>query len=286
MKIFSTVSEKVWEYDYIKYDLLAKVKDPEYIEFNVDTNDAEKFTSIVIIGYSASFPYPPNFFERFEKLLKKLRPVSLFFLSDEECWRPDILSLSQWTNVMFRQYNCPNYQRYPNVVQIPLGYMVGMLSQKSSLDIVTKFKRKYTWSSILSMKRDRQEMIDKFKNSFGDDYYLDTSGKVSPEIMRTIYEDSIFVPCGWGNANIDCFRLYEACLLGAIPVLAGDYGAFYFNGDKPPFVYGNGWDDAIVQCKKLLENPKEVVKKQKSNLEWWKRQILMIQDKVQSSFYC
>jgi hypothetical protein len=129
-------------------------------------------------------------------------------------------------------------------------------------------------------------MINSFKNAFGEDYYLNTTGKVTPEEMKLIYEDSIFVPTGRGNVNLDCFRLYEACIVGAIPVLAVDEGVFYFNGDKPPFIYGKNWDDAIVQCKKLVENPKEIRKLQKSLVKWWKRQITMIQNVIESSYYC
>ena len=41
-------------------------------------------------------------------------------------------------------------------------------------------------------------------------------------IGNNIYSQSIFVFNGRGNVFLDCFRLYEAIIAGAIPVIVGE----------------------------------------------------------------
>ena len=286
MKLFY-LEKCTWEIDYLKYDILHNlnieieiINDNTFFEILNDSNNINN--CIVIIHHS--LPFQKTFL-----YLKKLRPVIIFQLSDEYGKYVKWLSLASLTQIYFRQYNHKNYliHKYTNVTQIPLGYMKNMLEQQYSLDLCLKksSERKYDWSFIGGLKRDRIEMINKFTNCLTNNYCI-TDGSIKPEQMKGIYEESIFIPNGRGNVTLDCFRLYEACLLGAIPVIVGNNNeietVFYYNGNKPPFLYFDNWDNAIIECKKLLGKKEELNKVQTNLLIWWKNQIVTIQDKIKN----
>ena len=292
MKVFYMIQTE-WENDYIKYDIFGNINNIEFIDYTA--SDASHFEYIknypnvenncMIVVNSNN--YGKDVFSLVEDMIKTIKPLVIVWCSDQIGDREDFLTLSQYTKLMLRQHIYKKYlfTNTPNLYQIPLGYMKNMLQQRSSLDITVKpiNERKYTWASIIQFKFDRQEMLNKFQNAFSN-HYCNTSGRISANIMGQIYNDAIFVPNGRGDFRLDCFRLYEACLLGAIPVIAGDQDeineTFFYNNNKPPFLYCNDWDDAIVKCSELLTQPEKLVNMQKSLLEWWKNEIITIQKKI------
>ena len=44
---------------------------------------------------------------------------------------------------------------------------------------------------------------------------------IKPYELFDLYRESLFVPIGRGNISLDCFRIYEAIVAGAIPVMCG-----------------------------------------------------------------
>ena len=78
-------------------------------------------------------------------------------------------------------------------------------------------------------------MIDAFTQALNASYYV--SHDAPPADIFQAYRDAIFVPNGRGNVVLDCVRLFEASLAGAIPVVVGPWPevreAFYFDGEIP-----------------------------------------------------
>ena len=104
--------------------------------------------------------------------------------------------------------------------------------------------------------------------------------------MFDIYNNSLFIPIGRGNCNLNCSRLYECIIAGAIPVIVAsneesDY-QFTFNYGKPIIIINNSWEDAVIKCKELLNKKDELQKIQDYNIEWWNNEIKFIQDKILS----
>ena len=278
-----------WEVDYFKHDIIQGIDeiDMEFINLtsiqNLEYDTTIKNNCVLIVNDSCPFDYV-------EKVVKKIKPVILFHLSDEIGTIPQWLSLSKYTKILFRQYNHASYNidSYTNVTQIPLGYMKNMLKQKCSLEIehIPVQSRKYIWSFVGNMKSDRKEMCDKFKAAFPKCCCV-TDNSMPSDKINDVYKDTIFVPNGRGNVTLDCFRLYESCILGAISVVVGSEDeikhVFYYNGDRPPFVYSDTWDNAVLKCKELLANPQKLEELQKENISWWKRQMTNIQETIKKT---
>jgi hypothetical protein len=95
------------------------------------------------------------------------------------------------------------------------------------------------------------------------------------------------VICGRGNCSLDCFRIYEAIVAGAIPVIVGGQDeinrTFYYNNCLPPLLYFSSWEEAVLQCNKLLLEPEVLQKRQDDLLSWWHGQMASIHSLIQAS---
>lgn len=135
------------------------------------------------------------------------------------------------------------------VVQIPLGYMQGMLARYrreetiSSVDValhsskILSSQRSYNWS-FYGQTRGRKErghaieVFSQWQNyssggesvtvslilSFSLTYdMIMLDGITAAEVFEK-YKEAKFVLSGRGQLNLDCFRIYEAIIAGALPV--------------------------------------------------------------------
>lgn len=87
-----------------------------------------------------------------------------------------------------------------------------------------------------------------------------------------ILGDSIFAPCPMGNANMECFRVYEALELGTIPVLEKRRRLDYFTnlwGEHPVPAF-DSWKEAARWMGAMLERPGEIDALQSRCVEWWR----------------
>ena len=125
-------------------------------------------------------------------------------------------------------------------------------------------------------------MIASFETTLNNSFYV--SHKDSPATIFNVYANSIFVPNGRGNVVLDCFRLYEATLTGAIPVVVGSWSevreAFYFDGDIPPWIFEETWEAAAARCTDLSANVEALQQIQEEQLKWWSRQILTARKRI------
>jgi len=75
---------------------------------------------------------------------------------------------------------------------------------------------------------------------------------------------------------LDCLRLYEASLCGAIPVVVGSMDEIcktFMKEECPPWIFASSWKKAIKVCRNLLNNPFELQKRQTSLIYWWYNRV-------------
>ena len=160
-------------------------------------------------------------------------------------------------------------EHYPNVLQLPLGYMTGML--RSPIDnhqhhpstaytswsmSVTTTRRKYKWAFIGTMKQDRSHAVTTFRSWTSAPHFL-SNVTVDPWEMGQIYNNTVFVIVGRGWISLDCFRIYEAIIAGAIPLVVGEPDQishlFHFNGNVMPLLTTDTWDKMLVICQNMTD---------------------------------
>lgn len=275
-----------WEKDYIR-ELFNKIDyDIIYVKPTILLNGLSKEYEIIgnntLVFSSNAYTY-----DEILRIVVRIKPVIIVHLSDEFGTRREYTQLASHTQLLLHQYNFTSYpyNKYDNIIQIPLGYMTGTFSGKNALDTKLKplLKRKYKWSFIGNIKADRVELISKFSKT---NYERFIGNNIAPSDMFNIYNDTVFIPNGRGNVRIDCFRIYEAILSGCVPVIVCDKNefneTFHYNNDIPPFIFEETWDDAVNKCTYLLNNEKELVTIQTKNYNWLQQKMKSIQSVILS----
>jgi hypothetical protein len=95
---------------------------------------------------------------------------------------------------------------------------------------------------------------------------------LNPAQMHAVYRNSDFVLSGRGWVTLDCLRIYEAIIAGAIPVIVSadrrELGAvFGYNGRRLPAIFANSWDAALTEAHRLT--PKDIARKRRQLQLWW-----------------
>jgi hypothetical protein len=161
--------------------------------------------------------------------------------------------------LILRQYSPFPYEatllhNMSKVMTIPLGYMRGMLysftnrtqlgpkdssprvpfrqrrshndgkfaNLTTSVDValfaanILSSQRRYNWSHVgeLGGHGDRQKAMHIFSA-----WNTHKKGRMHKEEMFELYMQSKFVPIGRGQKSLDCFRIYEAIIAGAVPIV-------------------------------------------------------------------
>lgn len=291
MNIFYTKTS-TWEYDFFKNDIfkedLYNIK-INFILFDNNTeiiNNNEYNIIVTNAGVSLSF---------LENMIKKLRPFIIFHLSDEFAKDSKYYNLYSRYNIkiLFHQYNFESIDYKINNFQIPLGYVPGFLLNKSYINCKqTEYNKEYDFSFIGEIKNDRNNMLNKFYNNFRNNFIhigptnwsSPKKQSIKPHQLFNIYKDSLFVPIGRGNKSLDCFRLYEAIVAGAIPVICGPIeeinNAFKFNNEIPYIITADTWDKTVLLCKELYNDKDKISNIISSNNKWFQEEIINISKKI------
>lgn len=306
------LEDTMWDYDFIINDILHNI--PTEIEIYkkqtfkalIKRNDIIE-NNILIINRAC------NIYDIID-VVKCIKPIVIFYMSDEVGNIPNTTKLEKYTKLLFRQYNHKTYNYSANNYQIPLGYCKYFLrklsynpttqtimQKENNISSVTiepkKMKdRTINCSFIGSRKSDREEMTEKFKNNmtntniiFVSNYWDLDKLPYKPEECFEIYNNSIFVICGRGNSSLDCYRIYEAIVAGAIPVVVGKLEeinvTFSYNNNNNnniiPMIYEENWNNAVKKCNELLEDNNTLQKIQDDLLAWWRNQIGFINGLIQ-----
>lgn len=287
MKIFYS-EELTWEYDYIINTCLKHVKNLDIELFNIKNvnllSDRKNIENNIFIITSNCYKL-----DNVINVVKNLNPVIIFHFSDEFGNHPDWIILQNYTKLLFRQHVHKNYNYAKNNIQIPLGYVTKFLSE--NIPIKKMSERTLNCSFVGSKKQDRMDMYNNFTNNMDKTHIVFTQNtwklntlEYSPQDIFNTYNNSIFVLVGRGQLKLDCFRIYEGILAGAIPVVVGSIDeinfTFNYNNDKPNLIYCRTWSDAVETCKKLLNDFENLQKIQESLLKWWNNQMNIIYKKI------
>lgn len=261
-----------WEVDYIQ-EIFSK---HQYIFTPLTNNDfenPEKYKSHenVIVVFSVNV-IPYNIMEFF---LKKLKPLGIVILSDEFGNINMFHQFYKYAKFTIRNYYHKNYDESDNVYHFPLGYNSGFLNKYSiDMEVKASSERKINWSFVGKIKNiERYNMIENFKKI--DNYYIDDN--LETYKMLKIYSNSCFVPNAKGNCNLDCFRLYEASICGAIPVVVCDNDETWKKMNDPPWIFAKTWAEAIEKCNNLLQNKNELNERQLQIINWWRQSMSDLQ---------
>lgn len=205
-------------------------------------------------------------FLNIKNVIQKINPKVIIMLSDEFHQENKSIynQLGNECELFLRQYHHPSYEYTPNTIHIPLGYTNDCK--------VFKENKNLKWSFCGEKKSDRNEMINQFYNL--KPYLIGNS--LPKEVMCKIYSESMFVPCGRGHSSLDCFRLYEASMNGAIPVIVGskeEIESTFKYEENPPWIFAETWNEAVEKCMSTEINSQSVI-------EWWNRRISKIKTKV------
>lgn len=250
-----------WEVDYLLNEILPEQDvsfvPKQYIEHLTEPCDVFIFVSRV------------HDFWNIRETVKRIKPKVIIMLSDE--FHQENLynynMLGNYCDLFLRNYHHQYYNYTPNTLVLPLGYTNECKRFSST--------KKYDWSFVGTIKTDREEMLNTFSQL--PSHYVSTN--LPKEEMCKVYSESIFVPCGRGNSSLDCFRLYEASMNGAVPVVVGsekEINNTFKYEQTPPWVFAETWSEAYDKCKTLLENGVD----NKPVLEWWDNTIQSIRNKV------
>ena len=150
--------------------------------------------------------------------------------------------------------------------------------------------KKYDFSFVGQLKNDRIEMLNKFKSNFsksfiniGNTNWNSTKNqRINSTLLYQIYNESLFVPIGRGNNSLDCFRLYECIIAGAVPVIVGTEKEIKetFSYNMPTIISNISWESVINDCKIIINNKQEIENIILSNFDWWSKQVNFIKNKV------
>ena len=263
-----SLAKGCWEEDFILKELLPS-------NLNILYFDDPQRVKIPEEEYVLLFSIGGANFNHLEELCRKKNPLVVFMISDENGINPEFNKLSTYTKLVVRQYYHAHYPSYPNIVYMPLGYMKNMLPCKSTeLKVNPINERQFKWSFVGEIRENRKIMINKFRSSGLVPYFL--MNGISPSQMFDIYSNTIFVPNDRGHVNLDCLRLYEASLCGAIPIVVGKIEEIKYTfmyEECPPWIFAASWDKAIEVCNKLLRDPVELQKRQNTVVYWWHKRI-------------
>lgn len=259
------IEKGLWETDFLINDILPKGN-----VIYITTDNIENVNNNVDIY---AFSSRVHCFWHIKDVVQKISPKIIICLSDEfyqeNKWEYNLLG--NYCKLFLRNYHHQYYNYTNNTIHLPLGYTNGCKK------IVNN--KVYNWSFIGQMKSDRYEMLECFSKI--NDYYINNN--LDKTKMCEIYSKSIFVPCGRGNSSLECFRLYEASMNNAIPVVVGDLNEIkttFKYQENPPWVFAESWESAVDICKSLLNNKDQLTKMQENLSIWWYNRILNIRNKV------
>ena len=245
--------------------------------------------------------YLHNFrYLKFKKIFDYLRPIVTFFLSDEYGKISYLENLGYRTKLLFRNYYHHNYYglhinpKPKNINWHPLGYNSNYIEcndwKKNCIDstnqgIYNINQKKYFWSFIGDFKNNtRKGLIEKFRDI--KPHYYDNN--IDRKKMFEIYSQSVVVLNTRGWISLDCLRLYETVVAGAIPVLVGNRKEAQFTfmkEENPPWIFCDNIEQAFDICIYLFNNLHIAQERINIIRKWWQKRITRVRKQVLDCVY-
>ena len=202
--------------------------------------------------------------------------------------------------LVLRQYAFHLPGNYPNLTQIPLGYMVGMLRSPNETGVQyhssttlarwslarTTTDRAYKWTFIGSFhgkgEQDRKTAIETFAK--WEPHFQ--SNSLKHHEMAAVYNNTVFVLVGRGWVTLDCFRIYESLIGGALPLVVGSKDEvghlFHYNGADMPLITADSWPSMLTICQGMTAA--QIDEKRRELVMWYVNKIDHIKDLIGNTF--
>lgn len=230
----------------------------------------------------------------FDGHIKEQKDFILINLKDEFLPSKQDLSIynSKYCKYIFRNYFHEDFSQ-KNLTAFPLGYKnefwKGYTSDEK-LNAQYNNDRKYVWSFAGTAKKSgRNKTISKLSslkpNHLHEISFWDAPESLNATEYRDLILDSHFIPSFRGNANLECYRTYEALEAGALPLVQRFshlqkydlYNAWY--KDNPLLLIddiGKG-DSYKAECSNqaydtidfYIKNKDSLSDLRKKTLDWW-----------------
>jgi hypothetical protein len=166
---------------------------------------------------------------------------------------------------------------------LPVGYNRGM---RRSGEPKPALERKYLWSFVGGVNKGSRPAMAKALARVEPHFLFatdDNPGVVmlnslgskrrlfSPKDCEGFLQESTFAPSPMGNANLECYRVYEALEAGSIPIVERRLTLDYYRkllGDHPMPTVSN-WREARSFIEKTIKQPEQLNAMQKECMQWW-----------------
>jgi hypothetical protein len=183
---------------------------------------------------------------------------------------------------VFRAFWSKSFQsKY--LMSLPVGYNKGM---QRSIEPKPAVDRKYLWSFVGGVdKGSRPGMASALARV--EPHFLfatdDVPGMVMHNSLGTkkrwfsardcegFLQESAFAPSPMGNANLECYRVYEALEAGSIPIVEKRLTLDYYRTllGQHPMPTVASWHDAKKLIHKAVQDPLQMNIMQKECMDWW-----------------
>ncbi len=138
--------------------------------------------------------------------------------------------------------------------------------------------RSYVWSFVgqKSGKPTREAMLSEMSllpwNSFTHLTEIwDDPHSLSASEVKSVYSNSIFVPCPRGNDSLDSFRVWEALEAGALPIVEKDEGDYFRQllGSNCLIQAPPDWSGVAADIEALLKSRGALDQVYHDTMKWW-----------------
>jgi hypothetical protein len=251
-----TPGEGFWERDWMG-EILSGIDAPIC---DVPNPHYDIFLNRSLLVTSSATPWD-KLYSYIQKCNAKRLKYGLILLNDETY----ACSNRLYSAVPFvvRNYWHKNFQKFPNLLCIPLGYKTGF-SKNFSEPLKTSAYRSYTWSFAGQFTKSNRRLMIHAMQQIPNHYVhgiqsFGAHDSLLTQDCRNLLLDSVFVPCPRGGWNLDSFRVSEALEAGCIPIVEKtpfDYfGKFYGNY---PCLAVSSWYEAPPLIQALLADPEQL----------------------------
>ena len=259
--------------DWPGYEGLMRFFSP-FIKEHVSDGKHEVVMDNAILFDAWIYAFDPAYYARF-----KGKNTFLVHIGDE------FYDLGAEYYVNFRGVFRPYWSAVFNpqhVMVVPLGNN----APNTTTSILRASERRYAWSFIGEAgKSSRPDMVRAMSSIephicfsttpvSGLAFWskdMDGPKRIPRSESVEILKQSAFAPAPMGNANLECYRLYEALDAGAIPIVEKRLFLDYFKellGDHPlPTV--RSWGNAREIVRGYLEDPVKLDELQQQCHDWW-----------------
>lgn len=251
------------------------------------------------------FDYRNHSLTNIVTLVKAISPKVIIMLSDEgnhaatQAWN-DTLSLH--CKLFIREYRHITHTHTNNTMYMPYGFSNHHLLTSELGEFnpnwynvhhskkLPSTERKIHWSFSGNFTREknanvpadtlhRREIIDIMQHLPRGFWGTTRSGTENIDI----YKDSVFVISMRGWCAAPTSRPYEAMMTGAIPVVVctpEEREINFYGQSDAPWVWATDWVSAREECRRLLDNPDELLRKQSDLQVWWNNYLQTFRDAI------